>query len=105
MTTGRINQVSLLDMRLKHFPKRRAQLKPTKIEEKEFSRQVRISLYPQSLVLNKRQSCRVKELASTLSFFGFLSLRSRHRDLDENVIHKSVARSDIIWIGFQNECL
>jgi len=39
------------------------------------------------------QSCSVKEQASTLSFFGFLNLRSRNRDLDENDAEKHFEKS------------
>src|SRR4051812_37661529 len=88
MTTGRINQVSLLDMSsATELPSGRTEENSNRQRSEKRLKwaETRYRHVLQSLVLNKRQSCRVRELAHTLSFFGFLNLRSRYHDLDENV--------------------
>jgi len=79
MTTGRINQVSLLD-KVAH----RSQLLTRQRKDA-----IKLGFTaPFSLFLEQVQSMPYERLASTLSFFGFLNLRSRNHDLNESIAAK-----------------
>ena len=120
MTTGRINQVSLLDIEKRS--KRNEPIRPSPKPDKERRAEVgpgakeqahtwilhTVFPHPNSNLLfwtrgKKLPSC--EGLASTLGFFGFLNLRSRNHDLDENGAKLDQLRRGELMCkiaGFQN---